>query len=132
MSIRNTVSVLLAGSLLAACGSAESVITGYAQQRWDAMINGNLQDAYVYYTDAFKATTPLDVFKHKAQGVGLWSKAQVKQVQCKDAGKRCQVDVEVTVSMKMRGLSKPLETSDVVREMWVKDGWFSDWRYIKE
>jgi hypothetical protein len=42
------------------------------------------------------------------------------------------VDVEVTVSMKMRGLSKPMETTDVVREVWVKEGWFSDWRYVKE
>ncbi|WMP18714.1 hypothetical protein [Thiothrix lacustris] len=132
MSSRNTVSMLLAGSLLAACSSAESVITEFAQQRWDAMISGNVTQAYEYYTDAFKATTPLDVFKHKANGVGLWSKAQVKQVQCEASGKRCQVDVDVTVSMKMRGLSKPVDTNDVVHETWVKDGWFSDWRYVKQ
>lgn len=133
MSNRKTIGVLLAaGSLLAACGSAESVLTGYAQQRWDAMIKGNLEQAYEYYTDAFKATTPLDVFRHKVQGTGLWNQAKVQKVQCEVPGKRCQVDVEVTVSMKMRGLSKPVESSDVVHETWVKDGWFSDWRYVKE
>ena len=58
MLSKNTVSVLLAGSLLAACSSAESVLTGYARQRWDAMIRGDLEQAYEYYTDAFKATTP--------------------------------------------------------------------------
>ena len=64
--------------------------------------------------------------------VGLGGKAQVEQVQCEASGKRCQVAVDVTVSMKMRGLSKPVDTSDVVNETWVKDGWFSDWRYVKQ
>lgn len=132
MSIRNTVTVLLASSLLAACSPAESVLTGYAQQRWDALIKGNLEQAYEYYTEAFQATTPIDVFKRKTQGAGLWSKAQVQKVQCETSGKRCRVDVEVTVSLKMRGLNQPVESSDVVQETWVKDGWFSDWRYVKE
>ncbi len=132
MSIRNTVTVLLASSLLAACSPAESVLTGYAQQRWDALIKGNFEQAYEYYTEAFQATTPIDVFKRKTQGAGLWSKAQVQKVQCETSGKRCRVDVEVTVSLKMRGLNQPVESSDVVQETWVKDGWFSDWRYVKE
>lgn len=132
MSIRNTVTVLLASSLLAACSPAESVLTGYAQQRWDALIKGDLEHAYEYYTEAFQATTPFDVFKRKTQGAGLWSKAQVQKVQCETSGKRCRVDVEVTVSLKMRGLNQPVESSDVVQETWVKDGWFSDWRYVKE
>ncbi|UJS25725.1 hypothetical protein [Thiothrix winogradskyi] len=131
MSIRNTVTVLLASSLLAACSPAESVLTGYAQQRWDALIKGDLEHAYEYYTEAFQATTPFDVFKRKTQGAGLWSKAQVQKVQCETSGKRCRVDVEVTVSLKMRGLNQPVESSDVVQETWVKDGWFSDWRYVK-
>lgn len=132
MSIRNTVTVLLASALLTACSSAESVLTGYAQQRWDALIKGNLEQAYAYYTEAFQATTPFDVFKRKTQGVGLWNKAQVQKVQCETSGKRCRVDVEVTVSLKMRGLNQPVESSDVVQETWVKEGWFSDWRYVKE
>jgi hypothetical protein len=132
MSIKNTVSMLLMGSLLAACSSAESVLTEYAQQRWDAVIKGDLEQAYEYYTDAFKATTTPAVFRRKVLGTGLWNKAQVQKVQCEASGKRCQVDVEVTVSMKMRGLSKPVETTDLVHETWVKDGWFSDWRYVKQ
>ncbi|QLQ30389.1 MAG: hypothetical protein HZT40_00785 [Candidatus Thiothrix singaporensis] len=132
MKINKTLWALLAGSLLTGCGSAESVLTEYATNRWNALIQGDLAQAYQYYTDAFKATTPLDVFKHKVHGTGLWNKAKVDKVQCEEPGKRCQVDVEVTVSMKMRGLSKPMETSDVVHETWVKDGWFSDWRYVKE
>lgn len=132
MKVNKALWVLLAGSLLTACGSAESVLTEYAANRWNALIQGNLEQAYEYYTDTFKATTPLDVFRRKVHGTGLWSKAKVQKVQCEEAGNRCKVDVEVTVSMKMRGLSTPMETSDIVHEVWVKDGWFSDWRYVKE
>ncbi|MEN9503393.1 MAG: hypothetical protein RI964_2678 [Pseudomonadota bacterium] len=119
-------------SLLVACQSSESKLTQAAEQRWIALINGNFTEAYQYYTDAFQQSTPLEMFKHKVHGTGLWNKAAVKSVQCDDSGKHCTVEVEVTVAMKMRGLNKPLETKDVVKETWVKAGWFSDWRYIKE
>ncbi|WGZ93896.1 MAG: hypothetical protein QJT81_19250 [Candidatus Thiothrix putei] len=130
MSINNGIVVLLVGSLLTACSSTESVISERSQQRWDALIKGELEKAYEFYTDAFKATTPPEIFKRKTQGAGLWSKAQVQKVQCE--AERCRVDVKVTVSLKMRGLNQPVETSDIVQETWVKNGWFSDWRYVKE
>ncbi|MDQ5769549.1 hypothetical protein [Thiothrix subterranea] len=132
MLIKNTVSVLLASALLAACSPAESVLTGYAEQRWDALIKGNLEQAYGYYTEAFQATTPFDVFQRNTPSTGLWSKAQVQKVECEASGKRCSVDVKVTVSLKMRGLSQPVDTSDIVKETWIKDSWFSDWRYVKK
>lgn len=118
--------------LLTGCGSPEAVVSDYATQRWNALIKGDIEQAYQYYSDAFKATTTLEVFKRKTQGVGLWNKAQVKNVTCDTAAQRCNVAVEVTVAMKMRGLKQPLETSDVIQETWVKQGWFSDWRYVKE
>ena len=116
---------------LTACSSGENAVRLAAQQRWDALINGNLQAAYEFYTDAFKQTVPLEHFRNKVQGVGLWSKAKVQGVSCEDTGKRCRAEVEVTVAMKMRGLPKPVETSDVVHETWIKEGVLSDWRYIK-
>jgi hypothetical protein len=65
-------------------------------------------------------------------GTGLWSRAKVAEVKCEASGERCQVAVEVTVTMKMRGLSNPVDTTDRVSETWVKQGWFSDWRYVKQ
>lgn len=133
VTTKQTMSSLLAGILLAGCGgSVESTLSEYAEARWNAMIQGNLDAAYEYYTDAFKESTPLEVFRNQVRGTGLWSRAEVKEVRCGEPGKRCQVDIEVTVAMKMRGLSKPVETSDVIEEVWVKEGWFSDWRYIKQ
>lgn len=132
VTTKNMMGTLLAAALLTGCTSAESVLSNYAEERWKAMIRGNTDAAYQYYTDAFKETTPLEVFRNQVRGTGLWSRAKVRDVTCEQSGKRCQVDVEVTVSMKMRGLGKPVETSDIIREVWVKDGWFSDWRYVKQ
>lgn len=119
--------------MLSGCGvSAEKAVAESAQKRWDYMIAGDLEQAYHYYTDAFKQTTPYLNFRNMIRGVGLWNRAKVDEVSCDDSGKRCNVKLSVTVSMKMRGLPKPVETTDEVAETWVKEGWFSDWRYIKE
>ena len=103
-----------------------------AQQRWNALIAGDLQAAYQHYTDAFKETVPYKRFRSQTKGVGLWNKAQVDTIDCDESGKRCHAKVEVTVAMKMRGLPKPVETSDVIHETWVREGVFSDWRYVKK
>lgn len=117
---------------LTACGSGETAVKEAAQQRWNALIEGDFQQAYQHYTDAFKETVPLKHFRNQVQGVGLWNKAQVESVNCEASGKQCDAEVKVTVAMKMRGLPKPVETSDVVRETWIKQGVFSDWRYVKK
>ncbi len=117
---------------LSACTSGENAVKEAAQQRWNALVSGDFYTAYQFYTDAFKETVPLEHYKNKVAGVGLWNKAQVREVKCDAANARCEADVEVTVAMKMRGLPKPVETSDVVQEIWIKEGVFSDWRYMKK
>ena len=117
---------------LTACGSAETAVKEAAQQRWDALIQGDFKAAYQHYTDAFKETVSLQHFGNQVLGVGLWNKAQVESVSCETSAKQCDVEVIVTVAMKMRGLPKPVESSDVVRETWIKQGIFSDWRYVKK
>lgn len=118
--------------MLTACVSGETTVKQAAQQRWNALLAGDLQQAYQYYTDAFKQTVPYEHFRNSVQGVGLWSKAQVQKVSCDTSGDKCNAEVEVTVAMKMRGLPKPVETSDVIHETWTKEGSFSDWRYVKK
>ena len=118
--------------LLAGCGMQhEKVVAESAQKRWEYMISGELDKAYHYYTDAFKQSMPYKNFRSTVRGTGLWNRAKVEEVTCDEDKQRCYVRVAVTVSMKMRGLPKPLETTDHLTETWVKEGWFSDWRYIK-
>ena len=117
--------------LLASCTQAEPLVREAAQKRWDALIAGDLLSAYQFYTDAFQKTVPLDHFRRQVTGTGLWSRAAVEKVSCDQSGDQCQADIRITVAMKMRGLPKPVESSDVVHETWVKQGLFSDWRYMK-
>lgn len=115
------------------CGfSGESTVAELAQKRWDALISGDTETAYRYYSDAFQQTTPYQHFKNKVHGTGLWSKAKVDKVTCDASSKTCTAEVDVTVTMKMRGLSTPVDTTDRVSETWVRQGWFSDWRYVKQ
>lgn len=125
----------LSGLLLASCnfgGNPSTLVGDYAQKRWDALISGNLQKAYSYYSDSYKKTVPYEHFPHKIKGVGLWSKAKVIQVTCDKNEKSCEAEVEVTVAMRMRGLAKPIETSNTIKETWLKNGSFSDWRYASK
>ncbi|PID49952.1 MAG: hypothetical protein CR991_03900 [Proteobacteria bacterium] len=133
MSTRTVLGLMAACCcLLSACGSGEAAVQKAAQQRWDALIAGDFHRAYQFYSEAYQETVSLDSFRKQIQGVGFWKKAQVQKVHCGDSSNLCKTEVEVTVAMKMRGLPKPVETSDVVREVWIKDGFFSDWRYVKK
>lgn len=117
--------------LISACGAGDAAVKEAAQLRWNSLIAGDFGAAYQHYTDAFKETVSLKRFRSQTKGVGLWNKAQVGTVQCDESGRRCDAEVEVTVAMKMRGIPKPVKTSDIVHETWVKAGVFSDWRYVK-
>ncbi|MBK8452457.1 MAG: hypothetical protein WAQ53_16540 [Thiofilum sp.] len=123
--------VLISLGLLVACSEPpEAIVKELAQQRWSALLQGNTSQAYALYTKAFQDTTPLQQFENSIRGLGLWKAAQVVDTQCKDS--QCQVNVKVTVAMKMRGLPEPIETSEVIQETWIKDtAWKSEWRYVK-
>lgn len=110
----------------------EQQVTQAANERWQALIQGDFGKAYKHYTKAYKQTTSLDHFKNRIRGVGLWTGADVTRVKCDDAGKQCTASVEVTVAVKMRGLDKPTETSTVLKEVWVNEGGFSGWKYVKK
>lgn len=135
MLSKSTVGIIITSLSLGLAGcqlSDDSAVAAASQKRWDALIAGDTEQAYSYYTDTFQQATSYEHFKNQVHGTGLWSRAKVTKVACEPSGKRCKVDVDVTVTMKMRGLSSPVDTTDRVSEVWVKDGWFSDWRYIKQ
>lgn len=118
--------------VLSACGSGEAVVKEAAQQRWNALIEGDYQTAYQHYTDTFKKKVSLRNYRSHVKGVGLWKEAQVDNVNCDADGGRCDAKVSVTVGMKMRGMPEIMKTTDVVYETWIKEGLFSDWRYLKK
>lgn len=129
--MKRGVVLILIGLVVGCSEPPEPIVKELAQQRWDALLKGNLTKAYEYYTKAFQDTTPLPQFENSVRGLGLWKSAQVLESQCTE--QQCDVKVKVTVAMKMKGIPQPIETSDVLNETWIKDtAWKSEWRYVKK
>jgi hypothetical protein len=126
--------LILVCSVLIACEekTAEEKVTQAANERWQSLIQGDFDKAYKHYSEAYQKTVSLEHFKNRIRGVGLWSAANVTNVDCDDEGKQCTASVEVTVAVKMRGLDKPTETSTVLKETWVNEGGFSGWKFVKK
>lgn len=126
--------LLSALALLSACQSQseEEQVSKVAYERWQALIKGDFEAAYPYYTKAYRETTPFEHFKHNVRGVGMWNDAEVLAVVCETSEKRCEAKLKISVVTKMRGLDKPLKTSTVLDETWVYEGRFQGWKFVKK
>jgi len=96
-------------------------VAARAQERWNALIKGDLAAAYAYLSPASRATMPLDVYKAKHK-VGLYRAAKVDNVDC-DAD-TCTVRLLVTYDYKkFKGVGTPLVEKWVITQ---GQAWFVD------
>lgn len=115
--------LLLSGCATAPGGSAasnpgksiEDQVAERAAKRWQALIAGDLDAAYGYFSPATKATYPLDLYKVRMRP-GIWRDAKVDSVKCADSV--CEVTVVLTVDhARLQGIVTP------VAERWIiQDG----------
>ena len=93
----------------------EDQVKERAAKRWDALIRGDLDGAYAYFSRATRATYPIELYRAKMQP-GKWREAKVDSVKCTDGV--CEVSVVITFDHnRLRGLITP------VTERWiVQDG----------
>jgi len=134
VSVPKFLTVVLAGMLMVACSGdqpPQQLVKERSEAKWQALIQGDLKAAYPLYSQAFRDTTPFKHFEHRIRGVGLWSKATVKSVEC-SSEERCSVLVDVAVVTKMRGLDEPLESSTIIEETWLKEGILGRWYFVKQ
>ena len=123
------VGVVGAALVLAACASAprDHSVDGYAgksleeqvkeraAKRWEALIRGDLETAYGYFSKATRETYPIELYRTKMRP-GRWRDAKVDSVKCTDG--LCEVVVTVTIDhTRLKGIVTP------VAERWiVQDG----------
>jgi hypothetical protein len=95
--------------------SLEDQVKERAGKRWEALIRGDLDSAYGYFSRATRETYPIEVYRVKMRP-GIWREAKVESVKCADG--LCEVVVTVTVDhSRIKGLVTP------VAERWiVQDG----------
>lgn len=126
--------ILIAGAaVLAACTPAEpprdvtEIVAERAQARWDAVIAGEHESAYAYYTPGYREQTSAIDYTIEMRGRPVqWMDADVGEVACEDD--RCTVVTEV----EYRVPSAPAQLSGMgsrrpVEETWIRiDGnwWF--------
>lgn len=107
----------------------EEVVARRATERWQALIRGDFERAYRYYTPSFRKEVDLKSFAlEKRKGVGVWQAARVEQVECPER-ERCRVLVRVKTRF-VHPRYGPIESETPVEERWVyKDG---KWWYVPE
>jgi hypothetical protein len=121
-----TVGSLLLASMLAACsGSAakksqvppEQAVRALAQERWDALVAGDVPKVYGYMSPAAREALSLEAFRGSIR-VGFFQKAEVVKVDCQPDV--CDVQLQVAYVYRGSSIVTP------VRESWIRsgDGWW--------
>ena len=95
--------------------NVEDQVKERAAKRWEALIRGDLNGAYAYFSRATRDTYPIELYRVKMQP-GKWREARVDSVKCSDGV--CEVIVVVTFDHnRLKGIITP------VTERWiVQDG----------
>ena len=95
--------------------SIEDVVRDRATKRWEALIRGDLDSAYSFFSRATRDTYPMELYRVKTKP-GMWREAKVESVKCEESV--CEVVVMVNLEhSRLKGIITP------VTERWiVQDG----------
>ena len=96
-------------------GAAESQVKARAQQRWDALVAGEVERAYSFLSPGTRQSRSLASYRALVR-VGFWKGARVSSVYCPDQD-RCKVSLEVDYVFKGSAIASP-----VVEEWVFADG----------
>lgn len=95
--------------------SLEDQVKERATKRWEALIRGDLDSAYTYFSRATKETYPIELYRAKMRP-GLWREAKVEGVKCADGV--CEVMVIINLDhTRLKSVITP-----VVERWIVQDG----------
>ena len=95
--------------------SLEDQVKERAAKRWEALIRGDLDSAYAYFSRATRETYPIELYRAKMRPGG-WREARVESAKCADG--LCDVIVIINLDhSRLPGIVTP------VAERWiVQDG----------
>ncbi len=123
---------MISGVFLTACAtspdSAGDAVTERAQDRWDAVLAGDYETAYSFYSPGFRSTTPMIdlAIKIRSQRV-QWVSTEYKDHSCDESACTVSFLVGFKIAYPVRGM-KVWESSSLVDEQWVKTE--GQWWYL--
>ena len=99
----------------------EEIVAQRSQQRWDALVAGDVSKAYGYFSPATRQTMTLLGYASSVR-VGFWKAAKVERVECAEED-LCEVHLKIEY---VRGstIATPL------RESWARSG--GEWWYVQK
>lgn len=107
--------------------TAEESVRIRASERWQALIEGKLDKAYDYEVPEYRKVFSFEQYKREMNGVGLWKKAEVKDVACKD---ECVVTMQIHVTIHAARLGGAMDTSSLLKEQWMRDTGSGEWFHL--
>lgn len=107
--------------------SAEDSVKARAAERWQALIEGRMEDAYEYESPEYRKIFTLEQFRRSMRGTGLWKKAEVKSVACTET---CVVTMQIYVTMKLARLDGPMDMDSMLKEQWMQDKDSGSWFHL--
>jgi hypothetical protein len=83
-----------------------ALVTKRAQERWDALLNGNVKAAYAYLSPASRQVISLERYEQKTNPANFRS-IKFRNVSCQE--QTCQVDLWLTFDHRvMKGVQTPI------------------------
>jgi len=114
------------GVFLAACASMGglskdsppeakvAVVTERAQARWEALIKGDLDQAYTYMSAASQEAYPLKEYKNRTKP-GMWKAVKIDSVDCQ--AEICKLKMTLTYDHpRMKGVQTPFTESWIIEK----------------
>jgi hypothetical protein len=94
--------------------SDEDVVKERAQARYDALIKGNIRDAWQFTAPTYRQRVSAEGYQSVMGGVGNWKKAEVSSVNCEED--RCEVIGMITYNIARLNMENVIPLTDV----WIK------------
>jgi hypothetical protein len=108
--------------------SQQPVLKERAEARWDALIKGDVEKAYLYTSPEYRSVVSPQQYRGKYGSVIDWRMARVANVSY-DEPTVATVSVEVTYRVDVPGTGgKPIETQTAISEKWIykdREWWYT-------
>jgi hypothetical protein len=126
---RTSAAVFLVVALvgLSACATVDKrpageVVKVRAQERWDALVRGDVKAAYRYLSPGSRAVITAGDYEANIRK-GFWKSAKVDKVECTTA-QSCDAMAAIEYEYQGRRITSPL------RETWIQEG--TNWWYVQK
>ena len=126
----NLLSISIACLMIVACSdptTPEQRVAERALERWQAIIDNDLESAYAFLSPAYRQAVPLTMYQGRLGQNVAWRDAEVKSVSC--ATDACDVALQISYRYNMPNFEK-LENSRLFKEKWIRIE--DDWWYFEK